>query len=236
MQKNFEQVYQWVGISEGGYVNHPRDPGGATNKGITQRVYDAWRRNRGYDTQSVREITEKEAKAIYTEQYYDAVWFNKLPSGLDYSVVDFAINSGVSRAVKYLQRIIGVPQDGQMGNVTLAGIHDYIMRNGVETLITQYNQARFDFVRRLSTWDVFGRGWTRRIMGGRIGFQPEDVGVLDRSIMLARGEPLIPSPTKSPFKAGVYAKEPEEPKSLHDQAVEMIQERTRALWAYWKGF
>ena len=122
MQGNFEQALHWVLQHEAGYVNLKSDPGGATNRGITQKTYDAYRRAKGVPVRDVRDIDDVEVRAIYREQYARPVWFDALPSGVDYALFDFAVNSGVSRAVKYVQRIVGVRQDGIMGNQTLSAI------------------------------------------------------------------------------------------------------------------
>ena len=96
MKENFDLALRALLKLEGGYVNHPADPGGATNKGVTQAVYDDWRAARGLMKQSVRLIAPPEVSAIYRKQYWDAVSGDKLPSGLDYAVFDFAVNSGVN--------------------------------------------------------------------------------------------------------------------------------------------
>lgn len=156
---NFPQALRWVLQHEGFFVNHPKDPGGATNRGITQRTYDAFRRSRSETPRDVRAIEEAEVRQIYREQYADAVWFDRLPSGLDYALFDFAVNSGPARAVKALQNIVGVRTDGIMGNRTLAAVkaHD----SG--QVITLLCDARQRFVRSLRTYKTFGKGWERRI-------------------------------------------------------------------------
>lgn len=158
-KENFQQALRWVLQHEGFFVDHPKDPGGATNRGITQRTYDAFRRSRGETPRDVRAIEEAEVRQIYREQYADAVWFDRLPSGLDYALFDFAVNSGPARAVKALQGIVGVRADGIMGNRTLAAVkaHD----SG--QVITLLCDARQRFVRSLRTYKTFGKGWERRI-------------------------------------------------------------------------
>ena len=117
MKQNQAVVLDWIGLSEGGYVNHPKDPGGATDRGITQRTYDAWNRLHGRPLRPVRGISKDEANAILVSQYFAPVKFDQLPSGLDYAVVDFAVNSGTSRAAKELQKLLGVAADGIIGNL-----------------------------------------------------------------------------------------------------------------------
>jgi lysozyme family protein len=90
MRKNFQQVTNWLLIHEGGFVNNPNDPGGATNKGITQRVYDGYRRKKSLPLQSVALMSDVECWEIYEEQYWNPIIGDELPSGLDYALYDFA--------------------------------------------------------------------------------------------------------------------------------------------------
>jgi len=161
MNSNFEEALKLVLVHEGGFVNHPRDPGGATNRGVTQAVYDAYRKTRGRPVQSVKFITDDEVRAIYKFQYWDRVQGDFLPRGLDYAVFDFAVNSGVGRASKYLQAVLGVAQDGVIGAKTLAAISDPIRT------INALCDRRISFLRNLGTFAVFGRGWTRRVQDVR---------------------------------------------------------------------
>lgn len=185
MQQNFFQSTQWMLIHEGGYVNHPKDPGGATNRGVTQRVYDGYRGRTGSTTQSVRSITMDEVQQIYREQYWDKVWGDHLPDGIDYAVYDFSVNSGPSRAVKFIQRMVGVAADGVMGSVTLAAINAV---NDRQSLIERLCEQRLSWMKTLKTFKTFGRGWTRRVMGEVPGAQPgSDTGVVDRGVKLHQG-------------------------------------------------
>lgn len=191
MRDNLERTTDWILVHEGGYVNHPDDPGGATNMGVIQRTYDAWRDRKGRPRQSVRNITKEEVVAIYKDQYWDKVWGDHLPNGLDYTLYDFAINSGPTRAIKFLQRQLGVAEDGVLGNVTLAAVRG---KNDIEQLIIDINFARWAWLKRLRHFSTFGRGWTRRVMGEQEGVQERDHGVIDRSVMLWKEEAQIPAP------------------------------------------
>jgi lysozyme family protein len=155
----FNQVQPRVLRHEGGYVNHPRDPGGATNKGVTQRTYNAFRRRIGEPRRSVREITPQEVDQIYREQYWDVVKADQLPDGVDYVVYDQAVNSGPARSAKWLQRAVGVTPDGVIGHITL----DAVSKHEPVTLINRMCDDRMAFLRRLRHWGTFGRGWTRRV-------------------------------------------------------------------------
>lgn len=127
---------------EGGWSNHPADPGGATMRGVIQRVYDNYRVNRGLPKQTVRNISEAELQEIYRKNYWDLVKGDNLATGVDLATFDFGVNSGPSRANKYLANAIG--------------------GTSVQT-IQKLCAARLAFVRGLGTFSVFGKGWTRRI-------------------------------------------------------------------------
>ena len=159
MKDNFASSLAAVLVHEGGYVNHARDPGGATNKGVTQTVYDDWRAKQGLEKRSVREIEQSEVAAIYRKQYWDAIRGDDLPSGVDYCVFDFAVNSGVKRAARFLQEALLVSIDGQIGPITLKAANDA----PAHALCDLICDLRLCFLRSLSIYDTFGRGWTRRV-------------------------------------------------------------------------
>lgn len=162
MLGNFRACLTLVLVHEGGYVNHPKDPGGATNKGITQAVYDAWRKIAAMTKRSVRFISDAEVEAIYRAQYWAKVAGDDLPKGLDYATFDSAVNSGVYRGVKWLQKAVGVPADGVAGNVTVAAAQAV---NDRVAAIKAMCAARMTFLRGLSIFSTFGKGWTRRVAG-----------------------------------------------------------------------
>lgn len=159
MKDNFDKSLALVLKHEGGYVNHPADPGGATNRGVTQAVYDAWRGSHDLPKQSVKHIMEGEIAAIYLNRYWDAVSADDLPAGLDYAMFDFAVNSGTKRAAQYLQRIVGVLDDGKIGPKTLAAVRQHSATHLIERLCAN----RMTFLRNLGTFKHFGKGWTRRV-------------------------------------------------------------------------
>lgn len=187
MKENLDNALRWVLAHEGGYVNHPKDPGGATNMGVTQRTYDGYRKQRRLPPKSVRAITAGEVADIYKRQYWDAVRGDDLPAGLDYAMFDYAVNSGTKRAGQELQRILGFTGknvDGIVGQITLGAVAE---RDAFD-LIEELCNRRMEFLRRLKHWPTFGRGWTARVMGTKDGFQQDDIGVIDRAIVLARGD------------------------------------------------
>lgn len=159
MKDNFAASLAAVLRSEGGFVNDPRDPGGATNEGVTQAVYDDWRKNEKLPTRGVRDINAYEVGAIYRRLYWDVIRGDELPFGVEYCTFDFAVNSGVNRAARFLQRSAGAIEDGQIGSATIAAATALPPL----TLIDRVCDARLGFLKGLPIFDRFGRGWTRRV-------------------------------------------------------------------------
>ena len=155
MKENYAQALKQVLKYEGGYVDHPKDPGGPTNKGVTQAVYDNWRKLQNLPTQSVRAIADSEVAAIYKNLYWDRISGDSLPAGVDFAVFDFAVNSGVSRAAKTLQAVVGVTQDGVIGPATIQAAKTYVAMS--------VTNKRLAFMQSLSIWSTFGKGWSARI-------------------------------------------------------------------------
>lgn len=159
MKDNFSKSLAAVLVHEGGFVNDPVDPGGATNKGVTQAVYDSWRATHGQAVRSVRHIEQAELLGIYKLRYWDQVRGDDLPSGVDYAVFDYAVNSGVSRASKYLQAVVGAAQDGKIGSQTIAAVKAMAAVRVIDRLCDK----RLGFLRGLGTFWRFGKGWTTRV-------------------------------------------------------------------------
>jgi lysozyme family protein len=155
VRENYAQALKQVLKYEGGYVDHPKDPGGPTNKGITQAVYDDWRKSQNLATKSVRSISDSEVAAIYKNLYWDRISGDLLPSGVDFAVFDYAVNSGVSRAAKMLQSVVGVTQDGVIGPATIQATKTYVAMS--------ITNRRLAFMQSLSIWSTFGKGWSARI-------------------------------------------------------------------------
>lgn len=154
----YDFTLQW----EGGYVNHPDDPGGCTNKGITLRTWRDWRDNPTLTCEDLKTISDLEVALIYGSNYWAPVWGNDLPLGLNLCVWDWGVNSGPSRAVKYLQQMIGSAADGIMGPNTMAAVNKYVDLVGLDQTITEYTGLRQNYYEQLSTWPTFGDGWTNR--------------------------------------------------------------------------
>ena len=154
----FDDALRRVLAHEGGYSNHPSDPGGPTNFGITLGDY------RGYVKASataadVCAMRLDEAKAIYRDKYWNAMRCDELAAGLDYAVFDYGINSGVGRAVKVLQRLLTLPDDGRMTDAVIAAAR----KQDAAGLTMRLCDERLAFLKRLKTWPVFGAGWGRRV-------------------------------------------------------------------------
>ncbi len=162
MKMNFESALKHVLVHEGGWADHPKDPGGATMKGVTLVTY---RRHFGEDKSKddLRNITDEELGQIYRSGYWSKCRCDDLPSGVDYAVFDAAVNSGPGRGAKWLQAAVGATQDGGIGPNTLSKVeeHDPIQ------IINDMCDGRLSFLRSLSTWSTFGKGWGRRVEGVR---------------------------------------------------------------------
>lgn len=160
----FARALPRVLVHEGGYVNDRFDPGGATNKGVTYRVYDAYRTMRNLPTRDVRDISPAEVSEIYRLQYWDKVSGDQLPPGVDYVLFDGAVNSGPSQSIKWLQRALGVTVDGQIGQATLQAVTE---RGNPAALIDAICDRRLAFLQALKTWPRFGKGWAARVASVR---------------------------------------------------------------------
>ncbi len=158
MQSNYDKCLETILHHEGGYVNHPKDPGGETNLGVTKRVYEDFG-----GTKDMKDLTVDDVAPIYKKEYWDRVKGDELPSGLDLCVFDFGVNAGTGRAAKYLQSMIGSTPDGGIGPNTLKALGLYIEDMGVEATITEYQSRRQDYYEGLAHFPTFGKGWTRRV-------------------------------------------------------------------------
>jgi lysozyme family protein len=161
MKRNADMAIRKILEHEGGYVNHPNDPGGPTNKGITLATFRSFIKRDG-TIADLKALTTQQAVEVYKAQYWDKVRGDDLPSGVDYTVADFAVNSGPSRAAKYLQSALGVTQDGAIGPQTIAAANAATPR----ALIININADRLAFMKRIKRgewWKDFGRGSQRRV-------------------------------------------------------------------------
>lgn len=161
--ENYDYSLEQILHHEGGYVNHPKDPGGETNMGVTKRVYEEWCMENDLHQKDMKELTFEDVAPIYRKNYWDRVRADSLPSGLDLCVFDFAVNAGSGRSAKYLQSLIGTTVDGGIGPMTLQAVEDYVNENGLQNTIEAFQDERQKYYESLSTFETFGRGWTRRV-------------------------------------------------------------------------
>lgn len=143
---------------EGGYVNHPKDPGGRTNLGVTQRVWEEWT-GKPANEAIMRALTRKDVAPLYREQYWERVRGDEIPPGIALSAFDFAVNAGPTRAIRTLQATVNVNVDGILGPNTLAAIQ----AGNDATMVRIFAAKRRSFYRSLSTFATFGKGWMRRV-------------------------------------------------------------------------
>jgi lysozyme family protein len=158
MKENWDKSFDMVLVHEGGYVNDPRDPGGRTNMGVTQRAWESYL-NRSVTETEMRGLTRDEIKPFYKAMYWDKLKGDQLPAGVDYAAYDLAVNSGVGRAAKYLQEIAGVVADGAIGPKSL----EAIAACNPEQMVDALCDMRLEFLQRLPTFGAFGKGWSRRV-------------------------------------------------------------------------
>jgi lysozyme family protein len=159
MKENYDHCLEMILHHEGGYVNHPKDPGGETNLGVTKRV---WEEHGG--TKDMKDLTVEDVAPIYKKSYWDRVKGDELPAGLDLCVFDFGVNAGTGRAAKYLQNLVGATADGAIGPATLRTVNAYVQVEGLGATIDAYQSARQGYYEKLSTFETFGKGWTRRVI------------------------------------------------------------------------
>ena len=157
MEQNFDKCMEMLLVHEGGYVNHPSDPGGMTNLGVTKKTYDH-HHGTDIDEEGMRNLTVQDVMPIHRTSYWERCRCQDLPSGVDRAVFDWAVNSGPGRSVKALQRAVGAFEDGIIGAQTLMAVtasqpHEIINRIAVH---------RDSYYRELKHFDTFGRGWIRR--------------------------------------------------------------------------
>ena len=144
MLGNFQKCLAVTLGYEGGKANNPKDPGGKTNKGVTQATYDAWRKSHGLAKRDVFLITDGDVSAIYSENYWRAVKGDDLAAGVDLATFDAAVNSGPARALKWLMAAIG--------------------GTDVET-VKKLCAKRLGYMQTLKIWQTFKKGWLSRVTG-----------------------------------------------------------------------
>lgn len=161
---DFDLAFERLIGHEGGYVNHPDDPGGETNWGITARTA----REQGYSGH-MRDMTREQAREIYRSAYWERAKADKYDGAIGYQLFDAAVNHGIGTAIRFLQRAVYVADDGVVGPHTLRAIK----ATGVTDVLARFNAERLEFYTKLSTWNTFGKGWARRV-AGNLRYQAED--------------------------------------------------------------
>ena len=189
MKDNFETCLAEVLRHEGGWADHPEDPGGATMKGVTIGTFERYKK-RKVTKAELRAISDFDLQLIYRKEYWDKVRGDDLPRGLDLVAFDGAVNSGPSRGAKWLQVGLGVVADGRIGPATLAAAQ----AADAAEVIGHATAARMTFLRGLRTWGTFGRGWTARVNSVRAEAQK-----------MAKSAPVFntPKPVEQPDPVGL---------------------------------
>ena len=154
---NFKPCLDIVLVQEGGFVDNPNDPGGATNLGITKATLEKWR-GETVSVDDVKALTREEAAEIYRAHYWNALHCDALPAGVDLVTFDMGVNAGPGRSARMLQKAVGAAQDGAIGPATLAATR----AANASDVIRSITASRLAFYQGLPTWGTFGKGWTRR--------------------------------------------------------------------------
>lgn len=198
---DFDKCMVRVLAYEGGYSNHPEDPGGPTLEGIIQRVYDGYRQSRGLPTAPLSASMRGtpawigERNDIYRRQYWNKVRGDDLPAGVDLVVFDGAVNSGPVQSIKWLQRALGIAADGMLGEATMAAVRQ---NTDNDALIADICARRLAFLQQLRTWKTFGKGWGSRVVNlqatgqawasGSVGPQPVEAHLFGGDAKAVEGD------------------------------------------------
>lgn len=166
MKENWDKSFELMLGSEGGFSDDPRDNGnklpdgrvGSTMLGVTQYNWEHWTGHQVTHEQ-MKKLTPADVKPFYKKKFWDVCRCDDLPSGIDYLVFDFAVNAGCGGSAKLLQTVVGVTPDGGIGPITLAAVNT-IAEN---ELVEKFSQAKEDFYRGLSNFNVYGVGWLNRV-------------------------------------------------------------------------
>tara|TARA_R100001460_G_scaffold47623_1_gene85443 strand:- start:131 stop:649 length:519 start_codon:yes stop_codon:yes gene_type:complete len=157
MKQNFDHSLEMLLHHEGGFVNHPKDPGGVTNLGVTKKVYEKWV-GREVSVDEMKALTPIDVAPIYKKNYWDKLRADDLPAGLDFAAFDWGVNSGNGRPAKVIQKYIGATQDGAIGPKSLT----LVAENDPSKIIQYLYEQRQKFYEGLKHFKTFGKGWTRR--------------------------------------------------------------------------
>jgi lysozyme family protein len=158
VKENFQTSLNLVLDHEKGFSDYPFDAGGMTNLGVTKKTWEAWVK-RPVDEAEMRSLTPEKIMPLYKTKYWDACKCDELPLGVDYAVFDFAVNAGVSRASKTMQSALGTAADGIVGPATIG-----VATNAdPDEFLEKFSKLKEQFYRSLQLFDVWGKGWLRRV-------------------------------------------------------------------------
>ncbi|MAZ73701.1 MAG: hypothetical protein CMC70_11220 [Flavobacteriaceae bacterium] len=159
MENNFVKCLEIILEHEGGFVDHPKDPGGATNKGVTLKTYKEFLK-KDVSVDDLKNIPEEHLESLYKEKFWNKLSADELPNGLDLTMFDWAVNSGFTKPAKSLQLIIGAVSDGYLGPNSIKSLNKF--DGDTQGLINYICDEREEFYHNLSTFETFGKGWLRR--------------------------------------------------------------------------
>lgn len=149
-------------VSEGGFTDDPRDRGNWTTGVIGSGECKGTKYGisaMAYPNEDIKNLTQERAIELFKKDYWDKCKCDDLPDALSIIVSDCAYNSGYIRANKILQKCLGVAEDGIIGKITLGKIKDFDLKD----LVEKYSENRLLFLKSLSTWNIYGKGWGNRV-------------------------------------------------------------------------
>jgi lysozyme family protein len=155
MQGNFQECLDLVLKAEGGWVNHPSDPGGETNLGVTKRV---WEEYIGHTVESLKKLTKEDVAPLYELKYWRPCYGEVLPRGLDFLCFSFGVNAGCGRSVKLLQQSLGLVSDGVIGPRVMQKLRE----SDTTDVIKVFSESRREYYKSLKNFPIFGKGWISR--------------------------------------------------------------------------
>ena len=159
---SFDKAIKVILRHEGGYVNHPADPGGITNLGVTKATWEGWT-GKPATVADMRALTVEQVSPLYRKRYWDAMRCDDYPPAVALCVFDFGVNAGIKRGVRYLQLVVGAAQDGTPGPNTTAAVNAFVAEHGTKELVERYQERREGYYAALPTFRHFGKGWLRRV-------------------------------------------------------------------------
>lgn len=212
MDRNFQRALKLVLKHEGGWADNPKDPGGATMKGVTLANFRKFVKPKA-TKDDLRKITDEQLATVYRRYYWDAIGGAVLPDGVDFAAFDYAVNSGPSRPAKALQKIVGAPQDGKIGPVTLKAIRAQLSPAIIHALCDE----RLAFMKRAKgsagalkgklLWPTFGKGWSTRVARVRseaLEFAarptPENPSIIEREVEVTVEKQVVPDKVEQKVK------------------------------------